>query len=99
MKHTITLIPGDGIGPEVTNAVVKVLETAGLDVEWEPHAAGVLAIEQHGDPLPAALIDSTGKRFMPEYDKRAELAPRDVVSLAIVAQMEKTRSPSVMLVP
>ena len=58
MKHTITLIPGDGIGPEVTNAVVKVLETAGLDVEWEPHAAGVLAIEQHGDPLPAALIDS-----------------------------------------
>ena len=58
MKHTITLIPGDGIGPEVTNAVVKVLETAGLDVEWEPHAAGVLAVEQHGDPLPAALIDS-----------------------------------------
>ncbi|HZM94679.1 MAG TPA: isocitrate/isopropylmalate dehydrogenase family protein [Vicinamibacterales bacterium] len=58
MKHTITLIPGDGIGPEVTNAVVKVLETAGLQVQWEPHAAGVLAVEQHGDPLPPALIDS-----------------------------------------
>ena len=58
MKHTITLIPGDGIGPEVTNAVVKVLETAGLQVEWEPHAAGLLAVEQHGDSLPPALIDS-----------------------------------------
>jgi isocitrate dehydrogenase (NAD+) len=58
VKHTITLIPGDGIGPEVTNAVLKVLETAGLDVEWRTHAAGVLAIEQSGDPLPPALIDS-----------------------------------------
>jgi isocitrate dehydrogenase (NAD+) len=58
VKHTITLIPGDGIGPEVTNAVVRILETAGLHVEWEPHAAGVLAVEQHGDPLPPALIES-----------------------------------------
>jgi isocitrate dehydrogenase (NAD+) len=58
VKHTITLIPGDGIGPEVTNAVVKIVETAGLQVQWEPDVAGVLAIEQHGDPLPAALIDS-----------------------------------------
>jgi L-aspartate oxidase len=45
----------------------------------------------------ARLIDSTGKRFMPEYDERAELAPRDIVSRAIVAQMEKTRQPSVFL--
>jgi isocitrate dehydrogenase (NAD+) len=58
VKHTITLIPGDGIGPEVTNAVVTIVETAGLQVQWEPHVAGVLAIEQHGDPLPPALIDS-----------------------------------------
>jgi isocitrate dehydrogenase (NAD+) len=58
VKHTITLIPGDGIGPEVTNAVVKVLEAAGLQVQWEPHAAGLLAVEQSGDPLPAALIES-----------------------------------------
>jgi isocitrate dehydrogenase (NAD+) len=58
LKHTITLIPGDGIGPEVTNAVVKILETAGLQVDWELHAAGVLAVEQHGDPLPRPLIDS-----------------------------------------
>lgn len=43
------------------------------------------------------LIDCNGCRFMPEYDPRAELAPRDVVSRAIVAQMEKTRHPSVYL--
>jgi L-aspartate oxidase len=45
----------------------------------------------------ARLIDSAGRRFMPDYDERAELAPRDVVSRAIVAQMEKTRQPSVFL--
>lgn len=58
MKHTITLIAGDGIGPEVTAAVVKIVERAGLEVEWEPHLAGVLALEQHGDTLPAALLES-----------------------------------------
>src|SRR3954453_15025105 len=45
----------------------------------------------------ARLIDSTGRRFMPDYDERGELAPRDVVSQAIVAQMEKTRASSVFL--
>ena len=58
MKHTITLIPGDGIGPEVTGAVVKILETAGLEAEWESHAAGVLALERDGATLPSALLDS-----------------------------------------
>jgi len=58
VKHTITLIPGDGIGPEVAGAVVKILETAGLDVEWESHLAGVLALEQHGSTLPKELLDS-----------------------------------------
>ena len=54
----ITLIEGDGIGPEVTGAVVTILEAAGLRAEWEPHLAGVLAIEPHGSPLPAELLDS-----------------------------------------
>ena len=58
MKHTITLIPGDGIGPEVTGAVVRILERAGLDAEWEPHLAGVAALERHGAPLPAELLES-----------------------------------------
>jgi isocitrate dehydrogenase (NAD+) len=58
MSHTITLIPGDGIGPEVTGAVVRILERAGLDVEWESHLAGVLALERHGATLPNELLDS-----------------------------------------
>jgi len=58
VKHTITLIPGDGIGPEVSGAVVKILETAGLEVEWESHLAGVLALERQGSTLPAELLDS-----------------------------------------
>jgi L-aspartate oxidase len=45
----------------------------------------------------ARLIDGTGRRFMPDYDERAELAPRDIVSRAIVEQMENTRQPSVFL--
>jgi isocitrate dehydrogenase (NAD+) len=58
VKHTITLIPGDGIGPEVSGAVVKILESAGLDVEWESHLAGVLALERHGSTLPDELLES-----------------------------------------
>jgi isocitrate dehydrogenase (NAD+) len=58
LKHIITLIPGDGIGPEVTAAVVTILEVAGLQVTWEPHLAGVAALETHGSPLPAELLDS-----------------------------------------
>ena len=58
MKRTITLIPGDGIGPEVTDAVVRILDRAGFDVEWEPHVAGVAALERHGATLPAELLDS-----------------------------------------
>jgi isocitrate dehydrogenase (NAD+) len=58
VSHRITLIEGDGIGPEVTRAVVTILEAAGLRAEWEPHLAGVRAIEPHGSPLPAELLDS-----------------------------------------
>jgi isocitrate dehydrogenase (NAD+) len=54
----ITLIEGDGIGPEVTRAVVTILETAGLRAEWEPQLAGVRAIETFKSPLPQELLDS-----------------------------------------
>jgi isocitrate dehydrogenase (NAD+) len=57
-KHRITLIPGDGIGPEITSAVVHIVETAGLDVEWESHLAGAPAVEKHGSALPNGLLDS-----------------------------------------
>ncbi|MBI2186224.1 MAG: isocitrate dehydrogenase (NAD(+)) [Acidobacteria bacterium] len=58
MTHTITLIPGDGIGPEVTTAVVSVLERAGLQARWEAHVAGTVALEQRGVTLPDELLES-----------------------------------------
>ena len=58
MTHHITLIPGDGIGPEVTDAVVKILNASGVSIEWDEQPAGVTAIAQGGKPLPAALLDS-----------------------------------------
>lgn len=61
MKHRITLIPGDGIGPEVTGATVSVLRAAGVEVEWEPFVVGAEALSRFGDPLPQNLIDSIKK--------------------------------------
>ena len=58
MTHTITLIPGDGIGPEVTEAVVRILAASGVSIDWERHDAGVLAVERGGVPLPVELLDS-----------------------------------------
>ena len=57
-KRVITLIPGDGIGPEVTRAVVKILETSGFTPEWESFSAGAGAVEEHGTTLPQPLLDS-----------------------------------------
>ena len=58
MTHTLTLIPGDGIGPEVTEAVVRILDASGVSIQWESHDAGVVAFERTGHTLPVDLIDS-----------------------------------------
>jgi isocitrate dehydrogenase (NAD+) len=58
MTHTITLIPGDGIGPEVTEAVVRILNVSGVSIEWERHHAGLVSFERTGQALPPALIES-----------------------------------------
>jgi len=58
MPHRITLIPGDGVGPEVTQAAVRVLEATGLKFEWETYAAGAEAYEKYHEYIPRALIDS-----------------------------------------
>jgi isocitrate dehydrogenase (NAD+) len=58
MSHRITLIPGDGIGPEVTEAVVRILLAAKVDIEWERHDAGVVAFDKTGETLPASLLES-----------------------------------------
>ena len=59
--HTITLIPGDGIGPEVTDAVTRIIAAAGVDVMWERHNAGLLAFNETGETLPEALLASARK--------------------------------------
>ena len=58
MARVITLIPGDGIGPEVTEAVVRIFHVAGLEIEWERYDAGVMAFKRFNQSLPAELLDS-----------------------------------------
>ncbi|MBL9014746.1 MAG: NAD-dependent isocitrate dehydrogenase [Myxococcales bacterium] len=61
MKRLVSLIEGDGIGPEIAAATVKAVEAAGAQVEWERVDAGMGAVERHKDPLPQATIDSLKK--------------------------------------
>ena len=58
MARVITLIPGDGIGPEVTEAVVRIFVAAGLDIEWERYDAGVTAFKRFKQSIPVELLDS-----------------------------------------
>jgi len=57
-KIPVTLIPGDGIGPEVSEAAVRVLDAAGAEIEWERHIAGREAVEKCGNPLPPEVLES-----------------------------------------
>jgi isocitrate dehydrogenase (NAD+) len=58
MTRRITLIPGDGIGPEVTEAVLRVIAATGVAIEWDRHQAGVISFERSGQALPVELVDS-----------------------------------------
>ena len=58
MSRRVTLIPGDGIGPAITRATLRVIEAAGGDIEWEEQLAGVAAIPVHGSPLPEETLES-----------------------------------------
>lgn len=60
MRHNVVLIPGDGIGPEITTAVVRILDAAGAPLDFHPASAGMTAFRETGNPLPdetIALID------------------------------------------
>src|SRR5882724_8963858 len=57
-QHRITLLPGDGIGPEVTASVVSIIECAGVEVEWEKFFVGSEALARLGDPLPPEVLES-----------------------------------------
>ena len=58
---TITLIPGDGIGPEISDAVTKIIDAAGVKINWEIQSAGADVAEAEGTPLPDRVIDSIKK--------------------------------------
>ena len=58
---TITLIKGDGIGPEITDAVMKVINAAGVAIDWDIQSAGAGVIETEGSPLPERVIESVKK--------------------------------------
>ena len=58
MAQVVTLIPGDGIGPDITEATVRVLDAAGARLEWERHIAGVAALDSQNTPLPEQTLES-----------------------------------------
>jgi len=58
MPHSITLIPGDGTGPEITEATVRVLEATGVEFDWDVREAGIGAAEQYGSVLPDEVLES-----------------------------------------
>ncbi|MEL6348123.1 MAG: isocitrate/isopropylmalate dehydrogenase family protein [Myxococcota bacterium] len=58
MKYRVTLLKGDGIGPEVTGATTRILEAAGAPIEWEEAPAGLAAVEQYGQPMPEVTLQS-----------------------------------------
>ncbi len=58
MSHVVTLIPGDGIGPEITAATRKVLQATGVEFDWDEQIAGMAAVDRAGDPLPDATVES-----------------------------------------
>jgi isocitrate dehydrogenase (NAD+) len=62
LSYTVTLIPGDGIGPEITAQVLRVLQATGVAFEWDEQVAGVTAVERCGTPLPDATLQSIRDR-------------------------------------
>jgi isocitrate dehydrogenase (NAD+) len=57
-RYTVTLIPGDGIGPEVSAAAVRVLTATGVEIDWQTEVAGASAVGEHGTALPERVLES-----------------------------------------
>src|SRR3954468_3594037 len=64
MTHRVTLIPGDGIGPELAEATTRVLDATGIGFEWESVIAGEAAIDQFGTPLPDSVLESVRRNHV-----------------------------------
>ena len=60
-KHTITLIPGDGIGPEITACMQRVIAAAGVDIDWQVVNAGAGVMDEYGTPLPEHVLEAISK--------------------------------------
>jgi isocitrate dehydrogenase (NAD+) len=58
VAHRVTLLPGDGIGPEVAAAARRVIEATGVEIVWDVQEAGASVVEKEGTPLPARVLDS-----------------------------------------
>ncbi|MEO7083794.1 MAG: isocitrate/isopropylmalate family dehydrogenase [Gemmatimonadaceae bacterium] len=58
MSRQVTLIPGDGIGPSISAATVRIVEASGADIEWDTQLAGLAGVARFGDPIPEATLDS-----------------------------------------
>ena len=56
--HNLTLIKGDGIGPEISDAVLKIIEKSGVKINWDIQTAGADVIEEEGTPLPERVLES-----------------------------------------
>ncbi len=61
MSTTVTLIPGDGIGPSISDATLRILAAAGADIEWDHQVAGIAGVSRWGDPMPETTLDSIKK--------------------------------------
>ena len=62
MAYKITLIPGDGIGPEVVEAARRCIEATGVKINWEIADAGLTALQKYGELLPQSTLDSIKKK-------------------------------------
>lgn len=61
MAHKVTLLPGDGIGPEITDAVLKVIDAAGVKIDWDSQDAGIVSLEKMGETVPKVMLESIRK--------------------------------------
>jgi isocitrate dehydrogenase (NAD+) len=83
-----TLIPGDGIGPEITEAVTSVLDALGSPFEWDIQHGGMAGIEKGGDPLPGSLIDSIRRTRLARLPLRERPIARGIRALRQLAAGE-----------
>ena len=63
MAHDVVLIPGDGIGPEITQAMRRVVEAAGVQINWNVQEAGAGVMDEFGTPLPQHVLDAVAVAF------------------------------------